>query len=220
MFTPIFPSLPVPALLQYVFLGALILFLLLVIMFPIIKYMASTKHHETISKIYSYRIYKIDLNLNRVTFFDKTNPRNMRETDFEQFLKQYTADDYYRVDAWLHNLLDTKKQTSLHLEARALIHATKKTYFSVLEVTKLDIDQKTIHLNSYLLRYLTPKKGHSRHQSDNVISMGEASHRLDKASAIRGATYLIRFYYKKYQGNTSTYISAVFLKKLKDKNKD
>jgi len=215
--TPIFPNLPIPALLQYMFFGAFLAFLVLAIMFPIIKKMIASKHHETLSKVYSYRIYKIDLNLNKVTFFDKTNPRNMRTTDFDHFLRQYTAEDYYRVENWLRNLLDAKKQTSWHLEARALIHATKNTYFSVLEVTNLDVEKKIIHLNSYLLRYLSPKRGHARKSANNVISMTDASHRLEKASSNRGATYLIRFYYRKYQGNTSTYISAVFLKKLKDK---
>ncbi len=217
MFESIFPNSAIPTLLQYVFGGALIIFIIIAIYYSILKRKYIERHRDTLSQIYSYRIYTIDLGTNKVSYFDKTNPKELKSSDIEYFLKQYAADDYYRVSNWLQNLLDVKKQTSWHLEARAMIKKTKKTHFSVLEVTKVDVAMRVIHLNSYLLRYLTPKKGRYQKQHHNVINLQEANTRLQKASSNRGATYMIRFYYKKYSGNTSYFISAVFLKKLKDK---
>ena len=215
MFIAIFPTLPVSPLLQDFFLGAIII-LVTMIFILMFRHHDMRRHHLTLAKVYSYRIYSINIDTGNVTYFDKNNPRNIKTSNLDQFLKQYDAEDYYRVQTWLLNLIDIKKTNSWHLEVRATINSSKKTYFSVLEVTNVDYKTKTIHLNSYILRYLSPKKGMARRYSSNVISVEEANHRLQKTASNRGATYLIRFFYRKYSGNTGTYISAVFLKKLKD----
>jgi|GEM_PF-1264359 len=212
-----FPDLPLSPLLQTVFLAA-VLTLSLILVFLIVWNRRRRFHRqETLSKIYTYRVYTIYLDTNKVVYFDRTNPRKIKTSDIDTFLKQYAAEDYYRVSNWLKQLANPKKETPWHLEAQAVLRQSKRTMFSVLETVKVDAEAKIIHLNSFLLRYLTPRKGRKQHRGSNVITLPEANHRLEKSQANRGATYLIRFFYKKYQGNTGMYISSVFLKKLKDK---
>ncbi|MFA5236169.1 MAG: hypothetical protein WC399_04970 [Bacilli bacterium] len=217
MLIAIFPQLPISPILQDVFALIAILLLFLALVGPLHKLVMRHRYDAALENTYNYRIYTIDLNLNKVTYFDKKNPRNLKTSDIEYFLKQYRDEDLYRVKDWLMQLLDEKKNTSWHLEAQAMIRVSNRTYFSVLEVTKISYQQKIIHLNSYLLQYLSPRRGPARNHRLNVIGIEEASRRLQKSQGNRGATYVIRFFYKKYQGNTGNYISPIFLKKLKDK---
>ncbi len=216
MLIAIFPNLPISPLLQDVILGAVLVIIVFIILLVIWRHRARKLHEEALARRYSYRIYTVDLDRNTVTLFDKSNPRDQRMTDLDHFLKQYDAEDYYRVQNWLRNLLDPKKMALWHLEAKAHIRRAKKTFFSVLEATKVERERKIIHLNSYILRYLSPKKGRVRRHS-NVLTLQEANRHLEKTASNRGATYMIKFNYKKYQGNTGMFISSVFLKKLKDK---
>jgi EAL domain-containing protein (putative c-di-GMP-specific phosphodiesterase class I) len=194
-----------------------VFFIVLFISGPIRKRLVRDRYASILSKTYNYRVFTIDFNLNKVVYFDKKNPRNLKTSDIEYFLKQYRDEDLYRVKGWLMQLLDEKTNTPWHLEAQAMIRVSNRVYFSVLEVTKVVYETKIIHLNSYLLQYLSPHRGPLRKHQFNVIDIEEATHRLHKSQANRGATYVIRFFYKKYQGNTGNYISPIFLKKLKDK---
>jgi len=216
LFITIFPDLPLSPLLQTIFAAAVLIVAAFTVYQIVWHRNRNRRQQETLSKIYTYRVYTIYMDTNQVVYFDKTNPRKVRSCDMDTFLKQYAAEDYYRVSNWLKQLINPKKEATWHLEAQAVLQQSKKTSLSVLEVHKVNQETKIIHLNSYLLRYLTPRKG-GRSQVSNVITLQDANHRLEKASTNRGATYLIRFFYKKYQGNTGMYISSVFLKKLKDK---
>ncbi len=217
MLIAIFPQLPISPVLQDVFALIAILLLVLAIVGPLYKMAMRRRYDSALSQTYNYRIFAIDFDLNKVTYFDKKNPRNLKTSDIDYFLKQYRDEDLYRVKNWLMQLLDEKANTPWHLEAQAIMRVSNRAYFSVLEVTKIAYQQKIIHLNSYLLQYLSPRRGPSQNHRFNVIGIDEANRRLQKSQGNRGATYVIRFFYKKYQGNTGNYISPIFLKKLKDK---
>jgi EAL domain-containing protein (putative c-di-GMP-specific phosphodiesterase class I) len=195
---------------------ALLLFVILI--YVLISFFHDRQRRKVVlGSANTFRVYRIDLDQNIVTYFDQSLSNAVQEISFENFLHQYHQDDYHKVKAWVLNLLKKKRDIPWHIQAKATIKSRKNTFFSVIEVTKINYEQKVIHLNSYLLQYLLPDRRIDKRWRRNVITEQEAIKQLSKSSKNRGATIVVDFFYLKRSNSVTGQVSKVFLKQLKDK---
>lgn len=144
----------------------------------------------------SVRIFKINMHDNHVVFFNTASIRTKREMDLTQFYSQFMPSEQDKVKRWLHSLLDNQMNTQDFLEVDVNISKYKKPSFSLLKVISVNSETQVIHLESYILKYIsgtTNKKGKS------LSSIEDVKNALLHSSPLKGATIGIKFYNSRAQ---------------------
>lgn len=102
------------------------------------------------------RIFVLDINEEEVTYFDRGMYTTRKKGPLPQFFEQFTAKEVDALDQWIEQLMEPKNGVSLSYKVDVFVKSMRRSYASILEVTKIDYDKKIIHLESYLYRYLKP----------------------------------------------------------------
>lgn len=130
------------------------------------------------------RIYIVDFGRDRSLFFDKRKFSRRSEGNVEAFFHQFESNAVEGIRTWLEGLINGE-DVPLFYEADVNIASLKATFFSLLQVLKVDKEKKIVYIESYLLRFLRP-----RHQINR---------RLDNKS---------RTYFRNYERVTPLYNRA------------
>lgn len=131
--------------------------LLVFILISIIIYRFFDKKHlfKVKSSINPTRIYVVDYANDRSIFFDKSKFSRRIEGSKELFFHQFENNAVEGIRNWLENLL-VDENTPLFFEADVNVAKLKSTFFSLLQVLKVDRTKKIIYLESYLFKNLRP----------------------------------------------------------------
>lgn len=130
------------------------------------------------------RIYVVDFGRDRSLFFDKRKFSRRSEGNVEAFFHQFESNAVEGIRSWLDALINGE-DVPLFYEADVNVASLKSTFFSLLQVLKVDKEKKIVYLESYLLRFLRP-----RHQINR---------RLENKS---------RTYFRNYERVTPLYMKA------------
>ena len=114
------------------------------------KYIERMKAEST-----TLRIYIIDVKNNSVTYFNRSDLRDKRQTDLNAFYSHFHTNDIDKIKAWIFDICTNFQTADKYVEADILVNHGKQTYYSLLKLHKFDPVQGIIHLESIVLKYIT-----------------------------------------------------------------
>ena len=106
----------------------------------------------------SLRVFIIDAKNDRVRYFNRSRLQRKKTSTITAFYNQFPANERDKIITWVGDLLDDTPNTPKYLEINVLINFNKKSYFSLLQVTKVDHAKDIIYLESYILKYMYATK--------------------------------------------------------------
>ena len=139
---------------------ALLGVVLIVLIISFILAQSSSKRYK--NDIYetsnSLRVFIIDAKNDRVRYFNRSRLQRKKTSTITAFYNQFPANERDKIITWVGDLLDDTPNTPKYLEINVLINFNKKSYFSLLQVTKVDHTKDIIYLESYILKYMYATK--------------------------------------------------------------
>lgn len=139
---------------------ALLGVVLIVLIISFILAQTSSKRYK--NDIYetsnSLRVFIIDAKNDRVRYFNRSRLQRKKTSTITAFYNQFPANERDKIITWVGDLLDDTPNTPKYLEINVLINFNKKSYFSLLQVTKVDHAKDIIYLESYILKYMYATK--------------------------------------------------------------
>jgi len=208
-----------PALTVSIIVVTIFLFVLVVTLF--INRKNGHLHARMIKRaINPTRIYIVDFGRDRSLFFNKREVSRRSEGNVEAFFHQFESNAVEGIRIWLEALINGE-DVQLFYEADVNVESLKSTFFSLLQVLKVDKEKKIVYLESYLLRYLSPHNQINRNLVDKHRSYFRNYERVsplyNKAhSKKRGILMVIRFFkiHKRQEGDID--LEKLLITKLKD----
>ena len=135
-----------------------IILLVIAISFIVVVTSSKKKIDELSDSSNSLRVYIVDAKNDRVRYFNRSRLHRKKTSSITAFYNQFPARERNRVITWIGDLLDNVENTPRYLEVNVLFNYNKKSYFSILQVTKVDYTKSVIYLESYILKYMYAKK--------------------------------------------------------------
>ena len=145
------------------------------------------------------RIYIIDVKNNKVTYFNRSDLKNKKEIDMTTFYSHFHINDVDKIKSWVYSICTDYKNADNYLEADVVINHGRSTYFSLLKLQKYDPNEGIIHLESFILKYITPNNSTSKKKKKSpftgVVKRSTMESLILKEKSLKGFTFAIRFYY-------------------------
>ena len=148
----------------------------------------------------STRVYIINIKKNTVTFFNRSKMQEKRTMDLMGFYSHFHPNDNEKVKNWILSISIDPKTVEQYLEVDVLEEKNKATFYSILKLLKYNREQGLIHLESHLLRYITPNNSVNKSKSKRSVPIGMVKRSVIENMVIhnrslRGFTFAIRFFY-------------------------
>ncbi len=178
----------------------LVLLLVFIISFSVNQTIYASYVNKIKEESNSTRIYTIDIKKNRVTHFNRSNLREKKSMDLLGFYSHFHPNDVEKVKNWILQISIDPKQVEQYLEVDVLLEKSKVTYYSILKLLKYNREQGLIHLESHLLRYITPNNSVNKSKSKKSVPTGMVKRSVIENMvmhnrSLRGFTFAIRFFY-------------------------
>lgn len=170
---------------------------------------------------YTIRIYVINVKKNTVTYFNRSDIKNKKTIDISSFYQRFHADDIEKVKSWIFSICMNVKTADQFIEADILKHYGKGSSFSLLKLIKYNPNVGLIHLESHLLRYITPahavvKKKKGNGLISGVVKRSVMENIIGKSKYKAGFTFDIKFIYHKQKMLAHDKIERFMLVTLKN----
>lgn len=189
----------------------------LIVFYIVIKEFEHKNYARIKSLSNGTRIYVIDYKKNTVLFFDRAKLRIQKEVSFDMFLDQFLDLERDRVKQWIENLLIAKSDTPKFLEADVHINKDKRVFFSFLQVQKIDIKNKIIHIDSYIMKYLVSKNNVLKKGKRPIVTSVQMQEILSTSKyKNRGAVFVVRFFHTRIQANPTRQVENLLLAQLRN----
>ena len=134
---------------------------------------SSTKDHKYLERMQAesttLRIYIIDVKNNSVIYFNRSDLRNKKAIDMNTFYSHFHINDIDKIKAWVFSICTDYKTADKYIEADVLVNHGKYTYFSLLKLLKYDPTEGIIHLESFILKYITPNNTTNKKKKKKAI---------------------------------------------------
>lgn len=101
------------------------------------------------------RVFIIDLPNKKVTEFDIRDLRGIKEIPLTRFYDQFNGAARNLVEIWVNDLIDKPEKTKSFFEAHIHLSKANKNEFVLLEASRVNKEEKIIHLESHILPKLT-----------------------------------------------------------------
>ncbi len=185
--------------------------LFLVITF-ILDAKSDKKYDELISdQRNSVRIFVLNLGKDLVTYFNVSTPSKRKQETVEEFYHHFPSSEQKKIMNWIDALMDPNSEPSDFLEIDVSDNSDKKQYFSMLQVEAVDKKLQTIHLQSYLFKYMASSKMSSSGVNYHGLStIKDFSKAFDAKGKKKGVSAVFRFQYKKTQNKEREIDPLVF----------
>lgn len=166
----------------------------------------------------STRIFAIDVKNNKVTFFNRSDMKNKREMELSSFYFHFHQNDTEKVQQWIYSIVTNPKGCDQYLEADVLVNRGRATYFSLLKLIKYDPKVGIIHIESHILKYITPTNFSSKNKGalTGVVKRSVIKGIIDKNKSLRGFTFAIRFFYIRQKALSNEKIERYMMMTLKN----
>ena len=172
--------------------------------FLILTYIFSTRRDQRYDRRIkaestTLRIYIIDVKNNKVTYFNRSDLKSKKEIDMTTFYSHFHINDVDKIKSWVYSICTDYKNADNYLEADVVINHGRSTYFSLLKLQKYDPNEGIIHLESFILKYITPNNSTSKKKKKSpftgVVKRSTMESLILKEKSLKGFTFAIRFYY-------------------------
>ena len=182
----------------------LLLFIIIVVIFIVLILLTTTflvslssdkKFNLSIAnQKLSKRIYVINPKYDMVEYFDKSNPRKRKITDIARFYEHFHQDDRAKVRKWVSDIF-TQKDHSQFLQSDIVVNHGRTQFFSLLKLLKYDPEAGLIHLESYLLQYISPINSSKKIKTQNgIVSKDFMQNLINTRKNSTGFLFCIRFF--------------------------
>lgn len=183
-----------------IIVGVVVLLISLIISSSISQKKDSLYRKKVTDESNSIRIYIINIKKNEVTFFNRSNMREKKTMDMISFYLHFHPNDNDKLRNWILNISVDPKQVEQYLEADVLLDKGKTPYYSILKLLKYNREQGLIHLESRLLRFITPNNAPKKIKTKNNVPLGLVKRSVIESMVVhnrslRGFTFAIRFFY-------------------------
>ena len=180
------------------------------------KYIERMKTEAT-----TVRVYTIDAKNNSVIYFNRSDLKNKKQIDMNSFYTHFHINDIDKIKAWIFSICTNYKTADKYLEADVLVNHGKYTYFSLLKLLKYDPNEGIIHLESFILKYITPnnapnKKKKKKALYTGVVKRSTMESLIVKEKSLKGFTFAIRFYYIRQKVLSNDKIERYMIMTLKN----
>ena len=180
------------------------------------KYIERMKTEST-----TVRVYVIDVKNNSVIYFNRSDLKNKKQIDMNSFYSHFHINDIDKIKAWIFSICTNYKTADKYLEADVLVNHGKFTYFSLLKLLKYDPNEGIIHLESFILKYITPnnapnKKKKKKALYTGVVKRSTMESLIVKEKSLKGFTFAIRFYYIRQKVLSNDKIERYMIMTLKN----
>lgn len=174
------------------------------VVFLVLTYIFSSRRDQKYDKRIkaestTLRIYIIDVKNNKVTYFNRSDLKSKREIDMTTFYSHFHINDVDKIKSWVYSICTDYKNADNYLEADVVINHGRSTYFSLLKLQKYDPNEGIIHLESFILKYITPNNSTSKKKKKSpftgVVKRSTMESLILKEKSLKGFTFAIRFYY-------------------------
>ncbi len=193
-----------------------------VIIFYAIHIAGEKKFHRLVNyESTTTRIFIIDVKKNLFVMFNKSNISNKVSNDLFSFYSGFHPNDIERVKGWIFDICTHKPDTPEYLEADVVINSGHRLCFSLLRLLEYKQDVGLIHLESHLLKYITPinapkKKVDSKKAPTGIVKRSQIMQTINRNKSLSGYTYCIRFYYTKQKVIANDKIERYMVMNLKN----
>ena len=196
----------------------IILLAAVIITSAIINHSLSEYNKKIEQESISTRIFAIDVKNNKVTFFNRSDMKNKREMELSSFYFHFHQNDTENVQQWIYSIVTNPKGCDQYLEADVLVNRGRATYFSLLKLIKYDPKVGIIHIESHILKYITPTNFSSKNKGalTGVVKRSVIKGIIDKNKSLRGFTFAIRFFYIRQKALSNEKIERYMMMTLKN----
>ncbi len=166
----------------------------------------------------STRIFAIDVKNDKVVFFNRSDMKHKRQMNLSGFYFHFHQNDTEKVQQWIYSIMTDPKGCDQYLEADVVVNRGRATYFSLLKLIKYDPKVGIIHLESHILRYITPTNYSSKKKGalTGVVKRSVMHGIIKKTKSLRGFTFAIRFFYIRQKALTNEKIERYMMMTLKN----
>ena len=167
------------------------------------------------------RIFIIDVKKNKYVVFNKSDISHKKSADLFSFYSSFHPNDVERVKNWIFEICVSPDDVNEYLEADVLINKTNKVCFSLLRLLEYNREVGLIHLESHLLKYITPlnepkKKMVGKKAPTGIVKRSQIMQMINKNKSLAGFTYCIRFFYTKQKVISNDKIERYMVMNLKN----
>ncbi len=194
------------------------LMIFVVITFSMVNHSFRAYEKKMEQESISTRIFAIDVKNNHVVFFNRSDMKNKREMDLTSFYFHFHQNDTEKVQQWIYSIVTNPKGADQYLEADVLVNRGKATYFSLLKLIKYDPKVGIIHIESHILKYITPTNFSSKKKGAlvGVVKRSVMKGIIAKGKSLRGFTFAIRFFYIRQKALSNEKIERYMMMTLKN----
>ena len=204
-----------------------IIFIVLLVftIFMVISYALSSKRdmrydNRIKAEATTLRIYIIDPKKNSVTYFNRSDLRNKKSIDMDTFYSHFHTNDIDKIKSWIYSICTDYKNADKYIEADVLVNHGRNTYFSLLKLLKYDPNEGVIHLESFILKYITPNNSSNKKKKKSILSGVVKRSTMEslilKEKSLKGFTFAIRFYYIRQKFLSNDKIERYMIMTLKN----
>ncbi len=196
----------------------LVLSIFVLISFLVVNHLFSSYEEKIKQESISARIFTVDVKNNRVVYFNRSDMKHKKEMDLTGFYFHFHQNDTEKVQQWIYSIITDPKGCDQYLEADVLVNRGKATYFSLLKLIKYDPKVGIIHLESHILRYITPTNYSSKKKGPitGMVKRSVMKNIITKGKSLRGFTFAIRFFYIRQKALTNEKIERYMMMTLKN----
>ncbi len=166
------------------------------------------------------RIYIIDPKNNSVIYFNRSDLRVKKKIDINTFYSHFHVNDIDKVKSWIFSICTDYKNADKYVEADVLLNHGRSTYFSLLKLLKYDPNEGIIHLESFILKYITPNNSTNKKKKKalftGVVKRSTMESLILKEKSLKGFTFAIRFYYIRQKFLSNDKIERYMIMTLKN----
>ena len=212
-----FTNVPFVAFLVIVILLAVLLVFIIVTM-SVINHSFRTYEKKLEQESISTRIYAIYVKNNTVTYFNRSDMKDKRKMDLMSFYLHFHHNDSEKVQQWVYSICTNPRTAEQYLEADVLTNRGKATFFSLLKLIKYNPEVGVIHVESHILRYITPTNFSSKKKGvlTGVVKRSVMNGIITKGKSLRGFTFAIRFFYIRQKALSNEKIERYMMMTLKN----
>ncbi|MCR4912056.1 MAG: hypothetical protein K5925_06055 [Bacilli bacterium] len=210
---------------NFVIFFSIVLAVTLILLFVIITYAFSVQREKQFITQLSYEstttnIYVIDVKRNRMTYFNKSDMKNKTTSDLMSFYSRFHPNDVEKVKTWIFSICVNPTVVDQYLEADVLINNGKKPCFSLLKLLKYSPEVGLVHLESRVLKYITPnnvtKSKKNKKTQTGIVKRSQILSLISKNKSLRGYSYCVRFFYSKQKVLSNNKIERHMIMTLKN----
>lgn len=185
------------------------------ISFAVYKNQNKALNQDFTNAKHSLRVFILDIKNDQCLSFNRSNLSRKKRTSMTEFYNEFPSDEREKLILWVGSLLDHEVDEDQYLDIDVLVNKNRTKYFSMLLVEKIDYEKQIIHINSYLLKYLT-KHSSSSNNGRAFITKERFVKAIRGTKQTKGITFCLNFYNLRphYNNNELSHLAFTRVKDL------